>query len=63
MTLKPGDKVRTPSGRTAVIDEIRVDGKRTLRYIDGSRDQVALDPHLLTLIVSAPLRRWTKHTL
>lgn len=63
MMLKPGDLVRTPSGRTAVVDEIRVDGKRDLHYVDGGRDQVVLDPHLLTLIVSTPPKRWHKHTL
>ncbi|TAK45243.1 MAG: hypothetical protein EPO27_10510 [Betaproteobacteria bacterium] len=63
MTLKPGDLVRTPTGRTAVVDDIRKDGKRDLHYIDGGRDQVALDPELLTLITSCAPQRWTKRTL
>lgn len=56
--LKPGDLVRTPSGRTAIVDELRPDGRRDLRYTDFDGGEAALRPELLTLVKSAPCTPW-----
>jgi len=62
-SLKPGDLVRTPTGRTARVDDLRADGRRELRYVDRDGGEVALRADRLTLVAAAPRRRWTKHTL
>lgn len=60
--FKPNDIVRTPSGRTARVHELRPDGKLDLVYIDGSRDEVALDADRLFLIAAAPICPWKTRT-
>ena len=62
MTLKPGDLVRTPSGRMAVIDRLRQDGRRDLIYIEDG-EPVALSERLLVRVREAPVTPWRKHTL
>lgn len=59
--IKPGDVVRTPSGRTAEVDRLRPDGKRDLRYLDGDRAELVLPESLLKLVRSVPPRRWPSH--
>jgi hypothetical protein len=61
--LKPGDLVRTPSGRTARVEELRTDGRRDLRFVDGDRGEAALRPEKLTIIARAPVLPWTRHRL
>lgn len=61
--LKPGDLVRTPTGRTARVDELRADGRRDLRYVDLDGGEVALPSRLLRQIAASPVRPWKKHTL
>lgn len=61
--LKPGDLVRTPGGRTAVVTELRGDGRRDVRFVDGDRDEAALRPELLVVVARAPVIPWKRHRL
>lgn len=56
--FKPGDIVRTPTGRTAKVIEPRSDGKRDLEYLDSEGGKVALEPEMLTMVTPAPVRPW-----
>lgn len=57
--IKPGDLVRTPTGRTArVVGEPRYDGRRDLEYIDQGGGEVTLHPATLTLVVEGPIVPW-----
>lgn len=57
-SLKPGDLVRTPSGRTARVDDLRADGRRELRYVDLDGGEVALPSRMLRPVAAAPVRPW-----
>lgn len=61
--LKPGDLVRTPSGRTALVDDLRWDGRREIRFVDLDGGEAALRPEHLTLVAAAPVRPWKVRTL
>lgn len=49
--LTPGDRVRTPSGREAVVTGL-LQARAQLRYCDNG-EEVTLAPHLLALLESA----------
>lgn len=61
--LKPGDLVRTPSGRTARVDELRPDGRREVRFVDLEGGEAALRPELLTLVIAGPVVPWKTRVL
>lgn len=61
--LKPGDLVRTPSGRTGRVDDLRWDGRREIRYVDLEGGTVALRPEKLVLVAASPVRPWKTRVL
>lgn len=61
-TIKPDDLVRTPSGRTARCLELRPRGFRLLEDV-VTKVQTILHADDLFLVSSAPIRRWTSHSL
>jgi hypothetical protein len=61
-TIKPDDLVRTPSGRTCICEGINADGSRALRDVLNG-DTFDMRPKLLTLLRSAPARRWPSYRL
>lgn len=61
--LKPGDLVRTPSGRTAKVEDLRPDGRREIRYVDVEGGTVALRPEVLTILVRGPVYPWKTRIL
>ena len=61
--LKPGDLVRTPSGRTARVNELRADGRRDVRFVDLDGGEAALHPNKLVLVASAPIVPWKKRVI
>lgn len=60
--LKPGDKVVTPSGRPAVVEDIDGDGRRICRYLDREGGGVNLLPKHLKLTRAAAVRPWHSPT-
>jgi hypothetical protein len=62
-TIKPDDLVRTPSGRTAVVIQVRPCGFRLLQYVDAPRGQVELHVDDLYLVRSAVPRPWPGYRL
>lgn len=56
--FKPGDHVRTPTFRLAVVTDIRTDGKRDLEYLDAEGGKVALEPSMLVLVKAAKVTPW-----
>ena len=55
------DLVRTPSGRTARVIEVRPsDGRRVCEYLDGAKDEVVLKPDLLLVVKSADVVPWRR---
>lgn len=61
--FKPGDVVRTPTGRTARVERLRPDGRREIAYIDGDRERIALATSCLRLVVPAAPRPWSRRVL
>lgn len=61
--FKPGDLVRTPSGRLARVDDLRADGRRELRYVDLEGGDVALPASQLLLVSRAPVLPWKRRLL
>jgi hypothetical protein len=49
--------IRTPSGRTCICEGINRDGSRALRDVLNG-DTFDMRPQFLTLVRSAPVRRW-----
>lgn len=60
--IKPGDLVQTPTGRPAVVMNIRSDGKRDCNYTDQEGGQVALATKDLKLVKSMKPRPWPSHS-
>lgn len=61
--LKPGDLVRTPTGRTARVDDLRADGRREIRYVDLEGGTAALLPSSLTVVMRSPVIPWKTRIL
>lgn len=61
--FKPNDLVRTPSGRTARVEDLRPDGRRDLRFVDIEGGTCALRPELLTIVATAPAMPWKTRVL
>jgi hypothetical protein len=61
-TIKPGDLVRTRSGRTARCLEIRARGFRLIADV-ATQQQSIVHAEELFLVRSAPPRRWPSYEL
>lgn len=56
--IKPRDKVLTPTGRLAEVISLTADGRRELMYLDEVASYVTLEPEMLRVVYSAPVRPW-----
>lgn len=61
--FKPNDMVETALGRPARISEVLPAHRRKVVYLDEEGGVAELPISALKIVMEAPVKRWTSHTL